>query len=97
MSWALAQAGFAGPVGHLELPEDVRDVVLHRLQTEEELGGDLRVAAVLHASARGNQVVLDMYPARVLWHEGREREVLVLQAEGGPLVGKELLYGTGSS
>jgi hypothetical protein len=34
-----------GPIGHLQLPEDVRDVVLDHLQAEEELGGDLRVAA----------------------------------------------------
>jgi len=43
--------------------------------------------------ADGSQIVLDMYLAWVLWHEGQEREVLILQAEGGPLVGMELLYG----
>jgi predicted aspartyl protease len=42
--------------------------------------------------ADGSQIVLDMYLARMLWHEGREREVLILQAEGGPLVGMELLH-----
>lgn len=41
----------------------------------------------------GSQVVLDLYLARVLWHEAQEHEVLVLQAEGGPLVGMALLYG----
>ncbi len=40
----------------------------------------------------GNVVVLDMYFAKVLWH-GQEREVLALQADGGPLVGMSLLYG----
>ena len=40
----------------------------------------------------GNTVVLDVYLAKVIWH-GQEREVLVLQAEGGPLVGMSLLYG----
>ena len=40
----------------------------------------------------GNIVVLDAYLARVLWHE-REREVIVLQADGGPLFGMSLLYG----
>lgn len=40
----------------------------------------------------GNVVVLDVYLAKVLWHE-QEREVLVLQADGDPLVGMLLLYG----
>jgi predicted aspartyl protease len=38
-------------------------------------------------------VVLDLYLATVLWHE-QEREVLVLQADGGPLVDMALLYGS---
>jgi hypothetical protein len=43
---AVAQASLAGadgglgPIGHLELPEDVGDVILHRLQPEGEVGGD---------------------------------------------------------
>ena len=40
----------------------------------------------------GNTVILDVYLARVIWHE-QEREVLVLQADGGSLVGMSLLYG----
>jgi clan AA aspartic protease len=40
----------------------------------------------------GSSVVLDLYLATVLWNE-EEREVLVLQAEGGPLIGMSLLYG----
>jgi predicted aspartyl protease len=32
------------------------------------------------------------YLATVMWNE-EEREVLVLQAEGGPLIGMSLLYG----
>jgi predicted aspartyl protease len=40
----------------------------------------------------GRSVVLDLYLATVMWNE-EEREVLVLQAEGGPLVGMSLLYG----
>ena len=43
--------------------------------------------------ADGSIVVLDLYLATVLWH-GQEREVLVLQAEGGPIVGMALLYGS---
>lgn len=41
----------------------------------------------------GSIVVLDLYLATVLWHE-HEREILVLQADGGPLVGMSLLYGS---
>jgi clan AA aspartic protease len=41
----------------------------------------------------GRIVVLDLYLATVLWH-AQEREVLVLQADGGPLVGMALLYGS---
>ncbi len=37
----------------------------------------------------GNVVVLDMYFAKVLWH-GQDREVLALQADGGPLIGMSL-------
>jgi clan AA aspartic protease len=40
----------------------------------------------------GNVVVLDMYLAKVLWH-GQQRDILVLQADGGPLVGMSLLFG----
>ncbi len=40
----------------------------------------------------GTTVVLEVFLAKVIWH-GREREVLVLQAEGGPLIGMSLLYG----
>jgi clan AA aspartic protease len=41
----------------------------------------------------GNAVVLDAYFATVAWH-GQARDVLVLQAEGGALVGMSLLYGS---
>jgi len=41
----------------------------------------------------GNVVVMDMYLAKILWHR-QERELLVLQADGGPLVGMSLLYGS---
>lgn len=40
----------------------------------------------------GSIVALDLYLATVFWHE-QEREVLALQADGGPLVGMALLYG----
>ncbi len=41
----------------------------------------------------GHVVVLDVYMGVVLWHD-REQEVMVLQADGGPLVGRSLLYGS---
>ena len=40
----------------------------------------------------GSTVVLDLYLATVLW-DTQPREVLVLQAEGSPLLGMALLYG----
>ena len=40
----------------------------------------------------GSTVVLDLYLATLAWNQ-QEREVLVMQAEGGPLVGMSLLYG----
>ncbi|HXH13900.1 MAG TPA: clan AA aspartic protease [Alphaproteobacteria bacterium] len=42
--------------------------------------------------ADGRSVVLDLYLATIVWG-GEEREVLVLQAEGGSLIGMSLLYG----
>ena len=41
----------------------------------------------------GQAVVLDVFLSQVLWH-GRTQEVLILQADGGPLVGMALLYGS---
>jgi predicted aspartyl protease len=40
----------------------------------------------------GSTVGLDLYLATVLW-DTHQREVLVLQAEGGPLMGMAMLYG----
>ena len=39
----------------------------------------------------GSTVILDLYLATVLW-DTRPREVLVLAAEGGPLMGMAMLY-----
>lgn len=41
----------------------------------------------------GQVVVLDVYMGAVLWHD-HEQEVMVLQANGGPLIGMSLLYGS---
>ena len=40
----------------------------------------------------GSKLVLRQYEATVIW-DGRERDVLVLAAEGGPLIGMAMLYG----
>ena len=40
----------------------------------------------------GSTVVLDVYLAIMLW-DTQPREVLVLEAEGGPLMGMAMLYG----
>jgi clan AA aspartic protease len=54
----------------------------------------LRLPFVGHRRATlgdGSIAVLDLYLATVLWHE-QEREVLVLQADGGPLVGMAMNF-----
>jgi clan AA aspartic protease len=67
--------------GYLTLPNDLINYLkLHLAGSRHVTLGD------------GNVVVLDMYFAKVLWH-GQEREVLTLQADGGPLIGMSLLYG----
>ena len=43
--------------------------------------------------ADGSRVLLRLYRASVLWHE-RERDVMVLRADGAPLLGMALLYGS---
>ena len=76
---AVIDTGFNG---YLTLSSDL----INRL--EFHLAGNRRVTL-----GDGNMVVLDVYLAKVLWH-GQEREVLILEAEGGPLVGMSLLYGS---
>lgn len=51
-----------------------------------ELGFQLPTVSVLKY-----RIVLKRYVSKVLWH-GAERDVFVLQAEGGPLIGMSLLY-----
>ena len=75
---AVIDTGFNG---YLTLPSNL----VNRLNLQ--LAGNRRATL-----GDGNTVVLDVYLAKVIWH-GQEREVLVLQAEGGPLVGMSLLYG----
>ena len=75
---AVIDTGFNG---YLTLPNDLINYLkLQRAGSRHVTLGD------------GNVVVLDMYLAMVLWH-GQQREVLALQADGGPLIGMSLLYG----
>lgn len=76
--FAVIDTGFNG---YLTLPSNR----INRLQLQ--FVGNRR--AIL---GNGTVVVLDVYLAKVSWH-AQERDVLVLQAGGGPLVGMSLLYG----
>ena len=76
---AVIDTGFNG---YLTLPNDLINYL------ELQLAGSRHITL-----GDGNVVALDMYLAKVLWH-GQEREVLALQADGGPLVGMSLLYGS---
>jgi clan AA aspartic protease len=76
---AVIDTGFNG---YLTLPSDL----INSLKLQ--LAGNRRATL-----GDGNVVILDVYLAKVLWH-GQERDVLVLQADGGPLVGMSLLYGS---
>ena len=75
---AVMDTGFNG---YLILPSDL----VNRFKLQ--LAGNRRATL-----GDGNTVVLDGYLANVVWHD-QEREILVLQAEGGPLLGMSLLYG----
>ena len=67
--------------GYLTLPGDL----INRL--------GLRRAGRRHAIlGDGNVVALELYRAKVLWHD-EEHEVPVLRTDGGPLVGMALLEG----
>ncbi len=68
--------------GFLTLPRDLVDA-LHL-----PFAGNRRATL-----GDGSVVELDMYLAVVVWN-GQERDVLALQADGGPLVGMALLYGS---
>lgn len=76
---AVLDTGFTG---YLTLPS----ALINRLNLQQ--AGEQR--AILGDE---NRVVLKRYVAKVLWH-GAERNVFVLQAEGGPLIGMSLLYGS---
>lgn len=41
----------------------------------------------------GSEVLMDTYFGQIIWH-GRPRLIMVLESEGGPLLGMELLEGS---
>ena len=75
---AVIDTGFNG---YLTLPADL----VKRLRLQP--AGNRRATL-----GDGTSVVLKVYLTKVIWHS-HEREVLVLQAEGGPLIGMSLLFG----
>ena len=76
---AVIDTGFSG---YLTLPS----VLINRLKLQQA-GEQIAILG------DENRVILKRYIASVLWHEV-ERDVYVLQAEGGPLIGMSLLYGS---
>jgi clan AA aspartic protease len=55
---------------------------------------DLRLAAPLLATIAGGIVVeMNCYSAAVLWFGERERDILVVECDGEPLIGMSMLYG----
>ena len=76
---AVIDTGFTG---YLTLPRTLID----RLKLQQ-------VGEQITILGDENRVILKRYVAKVLWH-GVERNVSVLQAEGGPLIGMSLLYGS---
>jgi clan AA aspartic protease len=85
-----------GPYQHRQVIETVLDTGFTGFLTlPSHVVQALRLPFVGHRRATlgdGSTVVLDLYLATVLWHE-QEREILVLQADGGPLMGMALLNG----
>jgi clan AA aspartic protease len=86
-----------GPNQHRQVVDAVLDTGFNGFLTlPSHMVPALRLSFVGNRRATlgdGSIVVLDLFLATVLWHE-QEREIWVLQAEGGPLVGMALLYGS---
>ena len=76
---AVIDTGFNG---YLVLSSNLTD------RLELQLAGNRRATL-----GDGHSVVLDAYLGTVIWH-GHERTILVLQADGGPLIGMSLLFGS---
>jgi clan AA aspartic protease len=76
---AVIDTGFNG---YLTLPADIlRALSLPLHGTREAILGD------------GSHVMLDIYRAQALWND-QPRDIQILAAEGGALIGMSLLYGS---
>lgn len=93
---ATIELNVSGPNRQLQRTEVVIDTGFNGYLTlPKNLIHDLKLPFVGNRRATlgdGNTVVLDVYLATVSWH-GKAREVLALQADGGPLLGMSLLAG----
>jgi len=93
---ATIQVEVVGPEQRLEAIEAVIDTGFNGFLTlPSHLVHALQLLFVGHRRVQlgdGSSVVLDLYLASLVWN-GEVREVVVLQAEGGPLVGMSLLQG----
>ena len=94
---AVLELGVVGSGREQETIEAVIDtgfngyLVLSRIfadRLELQLAGNRRATL-----GDGHSIVLDAYLGTAIWH-GRECAILVLQAEGGPLIGMSLLFGS---
>ena len=78
---SVIDTGFSGYLA-LALPSDLIDrFKLPQIDAQEVILGD------------GTTVVLEKYLVKVLWY-GKERSVSALRADGGPLAGMSLFYGS---
>lgn len=93
---AVIRVQVRGPAGQEVETEGIIDTGFNRFLTlpsalVASLG--LPCAALTQATlADGSVVAMEYYRATVLWN-GQARDILVLMAEGEPLVGMSLLYG----
>lgn len=59
-----------GTISHLELTEDIGDVIAHRLWAEDKAIGDLRVARALGDEVENLALAVAQLRKGLLWHRG---------------------------
>jgi clan AA aspartic protease len=93
---AIVEFEVAGPSGQRQPVEAVIDTGYNgHLTLPSELVSRLGLPFAGHRRGKladGSVTILDVHLASIVWH-GLERDVLVLQAAGGALVGMALLEG----
>lgn len=86
-----------GPAGEQEVDAVLDTGFTDFLTLPPSLVAKLRLsfaASVMATLAGGNVVELNCYRASVLWGDAMtRREILVVECDGGPLIGMSLLYG----